>query len=145
SGAKLSMPGMMDTVLNLGLNDATFAGLARLSGDERFAADAYRRFIQMFGRIVLGVPGERFDRALEAKKKERGARDDADLDAAALRDVVETFERIVREATGRPFPKDPLDQLELAIVAVFRSWFGQRARDYRKFHGIADDLGTAVN
>ncbi|HEX5048672.1 MAG TPA: pyruvate, phosphate dikinase, partial [Gammaproteobacteria bacterium] len=145
SGAKLSMPGMMDTVLNLGLNDATFAGLARLSGDERFAADAYRRFIQMFGRIVLGVPGERFERALEEKKAERGARDDAGLDAAALRELVATFERIVCEATGRPFPKDPLAQLELAIVAVFRSWFGQRARDYRKFHGIRDDLGTAVN
>jgi pyruvate,orthophosphate dikinase len=145
SGAKLSMPGMMDTVLNLGLNDATCAGLARLTGDERFAADAYRRFIQMFGRIVLGVPGNRFERALEAKKAERGAPADSDLDAAALHELVDEFRAIVSAAIGRPFPSDPRKQLELAIAAVFRSWFGQRARDYRKFHNIRDDLGTAVN
>ncbi len=145
SGAKLSMPGMMDTVLNLGLNDATLEGLVALTNDERFGWDAYRRFIQMFGRIVLGVPGERFDCALEAAKHRAKAEQDVELDAAALRGLVTDYRAIVRAETGREFPSDPLVQLELAIVAVFKSWFGQRARDYRKFHKIPDDLGTAVN
>jgi pyruvate,orthophosphate dikinase len=145
SGAKLSMPGMMDTVLNLGLNDATLAGLIALTNDERFGWDAYRRFVQMFGRIVLGVPGERFDHALEAAKSRAGARADVDLSASALRELVAEYRSIVHEETGHEFPSDPLVQLELAIVAVFKSWFGQRAREYRKFHKIADDLGTAVN
>ncbi|HEX8938782.1 MAG TPA: pyruvate, phosphate dikinase [Candidatus Limnocylindrales bacterium] len=145
SGAKFSMPGMMDTVLNLGLNEQTLHGLVALTGNERFGWDAYRRFIQMFGRIVLGVDGERFDHALDAAKERVGAKADTDLDAAALRGVAEEYKRIVREATGRDFPEDPAEQLDLAIKAVFASWFGKRARDYRKFNKIADDLGTAVN
>jgi pyruvate,orthophosphate dikinase len=145
SGAVVSMPGMMDTVLNLGLNDATLAGLIELTGDERFAWDACRRFVQMFGRIVLDVPGEAFEQEFERVKTRCGAATDTDLDAAALRELVTSCKRIVREATGREFPSDPLEQLELAIRAVFRSWLGQRARDYRRFHKISDDLGTAVN
>ena len=145
SGAKFSMPGMMDTVLNLGLNEDTLHGLIGLTGNERFGWDAYRRFIQMFGRIVMDVDGGRFDHALDAKKEERGAKQDTDLSAADLREPRETFKGIVREDTGREFPSDPYEQLDLAIKAVFASWFGQRARDYRKFNKIADDLGTAVN
>ncbi|MFL5779499.1 MAG: pyruvate, phosphate dikinase, partial [Chloroflexota bacterium] len=145
SGAKFSMPGMMDTVLNLGLNEQTLGGLIALTGNERFAWDAYRRFIQMFGRIVMGIDGRRFDEALEAKKHDRGVKQDTELDAGALKELVAEFREIVRADTGRPFPEDPYEQLELAIKAVFESWFGQRARDYRKFNKIADDLGTAVN
>ncbi len=145
SGAKFSMPGMMDTVLNLGLNERTLQGLIGLTGNERFGWDAYRRFIQMFGRIVMGIEGERFDAALDAAKEKAGARTDTDLDAAALRELSAEYNRIVREATGRDFPGDPQEQLELAIKAVFASWFGKRARDYRKFNKIPDDLGTAVN
>ena len=145
SGAKFSMPGMMDTVLNLGLNDDTLEGLAELTGDERFAWDAYRRFVQMFGRIVLGVDGAGFDRALAAKKAQAGVRDDVELDAAALRELVSELKGIILAETGQPFPSDPYKQLDLAVRAVFRSWFGQRARDYRRYHGIPDNLGTAVN
>ncbi|MEX1171556.1 MAG: pyruvate, phosphate dikinase, partial [Chloroflexota bacterium] len=145
SGARFSMPGMMDTVLNLGLNEATLQGMIGLTGNERFGWDAYRRFIQMFGRIVLGVDGEKFDHALETAKHATGARQDTDLDAAALRDLATAFKAIVREATGRDFPQDPNEQLDLAIKAVFASWFGKRARDYRTNQGIAHDLGTAVN
>ena len=145
SGAKFSMPGMMDTVLNLGLNDETIAGLAALTGDERFAWDAYRRFLQMFGRIVLGVDGASFEHAFVAKKAQLGAEDDTQLDAAALRELVHEFKNIIHEKTGDPFPAEPQQQLDLAIRAVFRSWFGQRAHDYRRFHHIPDDLGTAVN
>jgi pyruvate,orthophosphate dikinase len=145
SGAKFSMPGMMDTVLNLGLNEQTVAGIVALTGNERFGADAYRRFIQMFGRIVLGVNGERFDHALDAAKHARGAKQDTDLDAAALREVAETFKQIVLEDTGSAFPSDPYQQLDLAVKAVFQSWFGKRARDYRDYNKIAHDLGTAVN
>ncbi|MFN8622282.1 MAG: pyruvate, phosphate dikinase [Chloroflexota bacterium] len=145
SGAKFSMPGMMDTVLNLGLNEATVAGLVALTGNERFGADAYRRFIQMFGRIVLGVNGERFDHAFDAAKAARGAKQDTDLDAAALKEVSETFKAIVKEDTGSDFPQDPYQQLDLAVKAVFQSWFGKRARDYRDYNKIAHDLGTAVN
>ena len=145
SGAKFSMPGMMDTVLNLGLNEQTLHGLIALTGNERFGWDAYRRFIQMFGRIVMGVSAERFDHALDAAKDARGAKQDTDLDAAALREVVATFQTIVREDTGREFPSDPSEQLDLAIKAVFASWFGKRARDYRDNQKIAHDLGTAVN
>src|SRR6188472_976852 len=120
-------------------------GLIALTGNERFGWDAYRRFIQMFGRIVMDVDGGRFDTALDAKKDERGAKQDTDLSAADLRELSETFKAIVREDTGREFPSDPYEQLDLAIKAVFASWFGQRARDYRKFNKIAHDLGTAVN
>ena len=143
SGAPFSMPGMMDTVLNLGLNDTSVVGLAKQTDNERFAQDSYRRFIQMFGKIVLGLPGaafeELFERAAEAKGGE-GA-----LDANDLVSLVEAFKGIVRDGTGRDFPQDPRDQLRLAIEAVFRSWNGKRARDYRKMEGIPDDLGTAVN
>jgi len=145
SGAKFSMPGMMDTVLNLGLNEQTLEGLVGLTGNERFGWDAYRRFIQMFGRIVMDVPGERFDHALEGKKHARGVKQDTDLSAADLRDLVAEFRAIVRDETGRDFPTDPYEQLDLAIKAVFRSWFGKRARDYRNSQKIAHDLGTAVN
>jgi pyruvate,orthophosphate dikinase len=145
SGAKFSMPGMMDTVLNLGLNEDTLQGLIALTGNERFGWDAHRRFIQMFGRIVMDVPGEKFDHALEAKKAARGAAQDTDLSAADLRELVDEFKGIVRDATGRDFPADPYEQLDLAIKAVFRSWFGRRAMDYRNSQKIAHDLGTAVN
>jgi pyruvate,orthophosphate dikinase len=145
SGARFSMPGMMDTVLNLGLNDRTLLGLIELTGNERFGWDAYRRFIQMFGRIVMGVEGERFDHALEAAKERRGAKQDTDLSAADLRDLCAEYAGIVRADTGRDFPTDPYDQLDLAVKAVFGSWFGKRARDYREFNKIAHDLGTAVN
>ena len=145
SGARFSMPGMMDTVLNLGLNERTLRGLIALTGNERFGWDAYRRFIQMFGRIVMEVSADRFDHALAEAKSARGATHDTDLDAAALREVAETFKAIVREDTERDFPDDPWAQLDLAIKAVFGSWFGKRARDYRDNQGIAHDLGTAVN
>jgi pyruvate,orthophosphate dikinase len=145
SGAKFSMPGMMDTVLNLGLNEQTLHGLVSLTGNERFGWDAYRRFIQMFGRIVMDVKGERFDHALDAAKTAHGAAQDTDLDAAALRTLAGEFKAIVLEDTGRQFPDEPLDQLDLAIKAVFASWFGKRAMDYRNNQKIAHDLGTAVN
>ncbi len=145
SGAKFSMPGMMDTVLNLGLNEQTLHGLIALTGNERFGWDAYRRFIQMFGRIVMGVDGERFDHALDASKAANGARQDTDLDAAALQALAGAYKGIVKADTGRDFPEDAAEQLDLAIKAVFASWFGKRAADYRKNQGIANDLGTAVN
>jgi pyruvate, orthophosphate dikinase len=145
SGAKFSMPGMMDTVLNLGLNEETRAGLVALGGDERFSWDAYRRLIQLFGRIVMHVEGRSFDDALEAKKRATGAKTDADLSADALRELVGEYKGIVREQTGRDFPDDPYEQLTLAIKAVFASWFGERARVYRDTQKIAHDLGTAVN
>ncbi|HEY8437721.1 MAG TPA: pyruvate, phosphate dikinase, partial [Candidatus Limnocylindrales bacterium] len=146
SGAKFSMPGMMDTVLNLGLNERTLEGLVALTGNERFGWDAYRRFIQMFGRIVMDVKGERFDHALEERKRRHGDHAlDTDLDVADLKALVDEFKAIVKQDTGRDFPADPNEQLDLAIKAVFASWFGQRARDYRKFNKIPDDLGTAVN
>ena len=145
SGAKFSMPGMMDTVLNLGLNEETLHGLVALTGNERFGWDAYRRFIQMFGRIVMDVKGERFDHALDAAKAAHGAAQDTDLDAAALEALAGEYKAIVLADTGRPFPSDPLDQLDLAIKAVFASWFGKRAMDYRNNQKIAHDLGTAVN
>jgi pyruvate, orthophosphate dikinase len=145
SGAKFSMPGMMDTVLNLGLNEQTLQGLINLTGNERFGWDAYRRFIQMFGRIVMGVEGHRFEEAFDHAKEQRGIHEDTDLDAAALREISQQFRQIVREDTGREFPSDPYEQLDLAIKAVFASWFGKRARDYRDNQKIAHDLGTAVN
>jgi pyruvate,orthophosphate dikinase len=146
SGARFSMPGMMDTVLNLGLNEATLRGLIALTGNERFGWDAERRFIQMFGRIVMDVRAERFDERLEAAKARHGkdARD-TDLTVDDLEGLVDEFKAIVKADTGRDFPSDPYEQLDLAIKAVFASWFGQRARDYRKFNKIPDDLGTAVN
>ncbi len=145
SGAKFSMPGMMDTVLNLGLNEETLHGLVALTGNERFGWDAYRRFIQMFGRIVMDVKGDRFDNALEAAKHARGVEGDTDLSSDDLQALTTEFKNIVREDTGRDFPSDPYEQLDLAIKAVFASWFGKRAVDYRNNQKIAHDLGTAVN
>jgi pyruvate,orthophosphate dikinase len=145
SGAAFSMPGMMDTVLNLGLNEQTVAGLIRLTENERFGYDAWRRFVAMFGRIVQGIPASAFDEPLEALKEERHAAADTDLTAEDLRGLAERYEQIVQERTGEPFPSDPHRQLELAIRAVFDSWFGKRAHDYREFNKIPHDLGTAVN
>ncbi|HWC32111.1 MAG TPA: PEP/pyruvate-binding domain-containing protein, partial [Actinomycetota bacterium] len=146
SGAKYSMPGMMDTVLNLGLNDRSVLGLARQARSDRFAFDSYRRFIQMFGRIVMGVPGEAFDEAFERAKAKKGKNaKDTDLGPSDLRDVVERFKRIVRDHAGRLFPDDPKEQLRMAVEAVFGSWNNERAKTYRKQYRIPDDLGTAVN
>ncbi|MFH5821910.1 pyruvate, phosphate dikinase [Georgenia sp. AZ-5] len=145
SGAKFSMPGMMETVLNVGLNDASVKGLAEFSGDERFAWDSYRRLIQMFGKTVLGIDGELFAAALDAKKAEVRAATDVDLGAEDLHDLVETYKRIVREQCGREFPQHPREQLDMAIEAVFGSWNTERARLYRRRERIPNDLGTAVN
>ena len=145
SGAMFSMPGMMDTVLNLGLNDETVKGLAALTSNERFAYDAYRRFISMFGRIVQDIDGNKFERVLDEYKERTGAKSDADLSAEALKEIVVDFKKIVKEATGKDFPTDPYEQLRLAIMAVFGSWNGDRAVVYRNFNKIPHDLGTAVN
>ncbi|MDQ1480770.1 MAG: pyruvate, orthophosphate dikinase, partial [Actinomycetota bacterium] len=145
SGAPFSMPGMMDTVLNLGLNDESVKGLAQQTGNERFAYDSYRRFVQMFGKIVLDVPGDVFEEALHELVESKHLHVDTDLDAADLAGLVEAFKGIVREHAGMEFPTDPLEQLKHAIEAVFKSWNGKRAQDYRRYEGIADDLGTAVN
>jgi pyruvate,orthophosphate dikinase len=145
SGAKFSMPGMMDTVLNLGLNDASVEGLAKQTSDERFAYDSYRRFVAMYARIVLGLDGEPFDRLFEAAKELAAAESDAAVPAELLRYLVGSYKELVREKTGRPFPEDPSEQLRGAIEAVFRSWNGPRAVAYRRRERIPDDLGTAVN
>ncbi|RDG33722.1 pyruvate, phosphate dikinase [Streptomyces corynorhini] len=144
SGAKFSMPGMMDTVLNVGLSDDSVAGLAAQAGDERFAWDSYRRLIQMFGRTVLGVDGERFEEALEEAKRAKGAATDVELEVADLKKLVALFKRIVSDGTGRDFPQDPREQLDLAIRSVFESWNTDRARLYRRQERIPGDLGTAV-
>jgi pyruvate, orthophosphate dikinase len=144
SGAPVSMPGMMDTVLNLGLNDRTVEGLAAASGDPRFAYDSYRRFIQMYADVVLGVDHYRFEEALEDAKQARGCRYDTELDAAALGELVAAYQAIVRDATGTPFPQEPREQLWGAIGAVFGSWETPRAVTYRRLHDIASDMGTAV-
>jgi pyruvate,orthophosphate dikinase len=145
SGAKFSMPGMMDTVLNLGLNDESVEGLAKQTSDERFAYDSYRRFIQMYGRIVLGVEGEEFDRLLDTAKEWDGVTADADISAETLMRLAERFKDVVRRHTNAPFPQDPTDQLRGAIEAVFRSWNGPRAIAYRNRERIDHELGTAVN
>jgi pyruvate, orthophosphate dikinase len=145
SGAPFSMPGMMDTVLNLGLNDRSVGGLAKQTGNERFAYDSYRRFVQMFGKIVLGIDGELFEEELEKLRHARGVATDPELSASDLAELVETFKGIVKQEAGVDFPQDPKEQLRFAIEAVFKSWNGKRARDYRRFEGIPDDLGTAVN
>jgi len=145
SGAKFSMPGMMDTVLNLGSTPATIEALARATGDARFAYDSYRRFIQMFGNVVLGVKHERFEEALAALKQARGVQQDVELTAQDLHELIQDYRRIVHEATGAQFPDDPLQQLEMAIRAVFESWNTPRAVSYRTYHRIPHDLGTAVN
>jgi pyruvate,orthophosphate dikinase len=145
SGAKFSMPGMMDTVLNIGLNDQTAEGMIVLTSDPRFVYDAYRRLVQMFGSVVLGVPDEPFEEVLTEYRKRRGVKSDSELSADDFKAIVNEFKSIVRKRAGREFPSDPLEQLRLATEAVFKSWNGRRAIDYRKAAGIADDLGTAVN
>ncbi len=145
SGAKFSMPGMMDTVLNIGLNDETARGMVELTGNERFVNDSYRRLIEMFGSVVMGIPDEKFEHPWAAYKAERGITNDTDLTAENLREIVEIFKNVVQQETGAGFPQDPVHQMELAIKAVFNSWNAKRAIDYRRRENIPDDLGTAVN
>ncbi|MDU5607983.1 MAG: pyruvate, phosphate dikinase [Actinomyces sp.] len=145
SGAKFSMPGMMETVLNIGLNDESVLGLAAVSGNERFAWDSYRRLIQMFGKTVLDIDGDLFSDALDDLKAARGVKGDTELNAEDLKGLVETFKGIVKEQTGHDFPQDPRTQMDMGIEAVFRSWNTERARIYRRRERIPHDLGTAVN
>jgi pyruvate,orthophosphate dikinase len=145
SGAVFSMPGMMDTILNLGLNDETVQGLVQLTGDARFAYDCYRRFIQMFSDVVLGVDHYHFERIIDEQKEARRVKLDTELTAEDWQAVIEKFKRLVQQKTGESFPQDPQEQLRRAIIAVFKSWNNQRAKVYRKIHKIPDDLGTAVN
>jgi pyruvate,orthophosphate dikinase len=145
SGAALSMPGMMETILNLGLNDATVEGLRKLSGNPSFAWDSYRRFVQMYGGVVFGVPKKRFEEILDERKKHAGVARDIDLPVEALQELVTRYKALIQSETGKPFPDNPEDQLWGAIRAVFESWNTQRAQDYRKLHDIPDTLGTAVN
>ncbi|MCP9439218.1 MAG: pyruvate, phosphate dikinase [Nitrospira sp.] len=145
SGARASMPGMMDTVLNVGLTTKTVEGLAARTRNDRFAQDSYRRFVSMFGSIVMGVPREHFEAILKHKKEEVGVEHETHLDARHLRDLVMSFKALVKEETKKDFPDDPLEQLRMAINAVFSSWFGARAITYRRLYGIPDSWGTAVN
>jgi len=145
SGAKFSMPGMMETVLNIGLSDESVHGLAKQAGSERFAWDSYRRLIQMFGKTVLDIEGHEFEQAIDAAKHAKGTRNDLDLDAEDLQALVESFKAIVKDQTGRDFPQDPREQMDLAVQAVFNSWNADRAILYRRQERIPADLGTAVN
>src|SRR5690349_1559248 len=145
SGAKFSMPGMMDTVLNLGINDETVQGLVALTGDERFAYDAYRRFIQMFSKIVLDTDPHDFEKVLDRYKEQAGVKTDAEIPAESLKKIVAEFKQIAERQSGQPFPTDVHQQLHKAIEAVFSSWNNKRAIDYRNFNKIPHDLGTAVN
>jgi pyruvate,orthophosphate dikinase len=145
SGAKFSMPGMMDTVLNLGLNDETAEGMVNLTGDERFVFDAYRRLVQMFGSVVLGIPDEPFEEVLDEYKQEKGVTQDTDLDAKDWKAITDKFKAIIRQHKGFDFPQDPYEQLRLATEAVFKSWNGKRAVDYRNAAEISHDLGTGVS
>lgn len=147
SGSAMSMPGMMDTILNLGLNSQTLKGLIAQTGNERFGYDAYRRFIQLFGKVALGVPDEKFDTHFEEVKRKSGVKVDVGLNTQDLKEVSERFLTVVREHTGRPFPEDVFEQLEIAIKAVFNSWMGKRAVDYRREFKITPTManGTAVN
>ena len=145
SGAKFSMPGMMDTVLNIGLNDETAKGMVALTENERFVYDAYRRLINMYGTVVLGIDAEAFEKVLDDFKKSRNAKLDTDLSAEDLKDLTTEYKKVVEKNKGFPFPQDPVEQLKLATKAVFESWNGKRAVDYRRATNIPDDLGTAVN
>lgn len=145
SGAKFSMPGMMDTILNLGLNHQTLEGFAKLTGDRRFALDSYRRFMQMFGNVVLGIPKEKFEKQLTAAKQAKDYRYDTEMKAADWQQLIGAYEALVQQETGDTFPQDPLVQLDMARDAVFQSWNNDRARYYRKQNKISDDLGTAVS
>ena len=144
SGAPVSMPGMMDTVLNVGLNDKTVLGLYKKTNNERFAYDSYRRLLQMYGKIVLNVPGEYFEMAMDELKKKYGVKNDVDLNASSLKELVEIYKKIIKD-NGKEFPQDPYKQLELSIKAVFESWNNERAKVYRKLNNIPEDLGTAVS
>src|SRR5690349_14341115 len=145
SGARESMPGMLDTVLNLGMNDTSVEGLANATDNARFAWDSYRRFVQMFGNVSRGIDGEAFEAAITEVKQDRGVEEDTELDVDALKALVDRFKEIYREHTDEDFPQDPQEQLRLAIRAVFDSWTGDRAREYRRINRIPDDWGTAVN
>ncbi|MBW2431805.1 MAG: pyruvate, phosphate dikinase, partial [Deltaproteobacteria bacterium] len=145
SGGKFSMPGMMDTVLNIGLNDDTAKGMIELTGDERFVYDLYRRLVQMFGSVVMEMPDEPFEEIIDQTREKAGVKSDAELTAADWKYVTEQFKKIFKKHTERDFPTDPYEQLRLATEAVFKSWNGKRAIDYRNAAGIAHDLGTAVN
>src|SRR3989442_941229 len=145
SGAKFSMPGMMDTILNLGLNDKSVEALAKRSNNPRFAYDSYRRLIQMFGNVVLEIKKEEFEHVFEAKKKQKKAELDTDLDAKALNEVIAEYNKVVKKHTKRDFPQDPHEQLVMARDAVFRSWNNDRAKHYRRINNISDELATAVN
>ena len=145
SGAAISMPGMMDTVLNLGLNDVTVKGFAKLTGDERFALDCYRRFIQMYANVVMGVDSYKFDNIIEKIKSDQGVKDDYELNADSLKELIELYKGVVAKEKGVDFPQDPKEQLVMAITAVFDSWGNNRAIVYRRINKIPDDIGTAVN
>src|SRR6516165_744233 len=145
SGAKFSMPGMMDTILNLGLNDKSVEGLAKRSNNPRFAYDSYRRLIQIFGNVVLDIPKSAFEEVFDGKKKQKKAKLDTDLDAKALQEVIGEYKKVVQKHTKKDFPQDPHEQLVMARDAVFRSWQNDRAKHYRRINNISDDLGTAVN
>ncbi|NYV78442.1 PEP/pyruvate-binding domain-containing protein, partial [Streptomyces sp. UH6] len=144
SGARFSMPGMMETILNVGLNDESVRGLARVSGSDRFAWDSYRRLLQMFGATVMGVPAARFEEVLDAVKRRRGASDDLGLDADDMTALTGAYRDLILRETGEEFPQDPAEQLRRAVLAVFASWNGERARLYRRREHIPEDLGTAV-
>ena len=145
SGAAVSMPGMMDTVLNLGLNDETTEGMAKATGNPRFAYDSYRRFIQMFANVVMELNMSPFENALEQAKQTQGVKFDRDLSAESLIELVKTYQGLYEQATGQPFPQDPKEQLKRAVEAVFRSWNNPRADIYRKLNDIPSSIGTAVN
>src|SRR3954468_19562950 len=145
SGARESMPGMLDTVLNLGLNDTSVEGLAKSTENDRFAWDSYRRFVQMFGNVSRGIDGEAFEQAITEIKEDRGVEEDTELDVEALKKLTERFKALYEEHTDEEFPQDPAEQLRLAIRAVFDSWTGERAKSYRQINRIPDDWGTAVN
>ena len=145
SGAKFSMPGMMDTVLNIGLNDDTAKGMVKLTGNERFVYDSYRRLVQMFGSVVLDIPDEAFEHPWDSYKEQKGVKTDTELNVDDLKKMVEVFKKVVKDQKGFDFPMDPFEQMKLATEAVFRSWNGKRAVDYRRATNIPDDLGTAVN
>lgn len=145
SGARVSMPGMMDTILNLGLNDQTVEGLIEKTNNPRFSYDSYRRFVTMFGNVVLNIPHDHFEEALESAKKTKGVTLDTDMTAEDWKALVAVFKQIVLDASGKPFPENPIDQLKLAILAVFNSWNSKRAITYRNLHGMAHNMGTAVN
>ncbi|PYV23078.1 MAG: pyruvate, phosphate dikinase, partial [Acidobacteria bacterium] len=145
SGAKFSMPGMMDTILNLGINDKIAEAFAARTGNPRWAYDSDRRFIQMFGNVVLDIPKEEFERIFDGQKKKRGFKLDTELAPEDLKQIIAGYKSLVRKKTGKDFPQDPRVQLAMAIEAVFRSWYNERAATYRRMNKISDDLGTAVN